>query len=143
MPAVERSIEIQASPATVWSFFATQEGLRAWWGAEIEIDMTVGGKHRHYVPEVNQWISGYVLEIVPAKQLILSWFEEDCDWVFPTRLVFTLEAIPGGTRVTHRYDGFAGIGKHTWERTMQAYDRGIDLHNMLGALKAVAERYGA
>lgn len=143
MPAVERSIEIQASSATVWSFFTTQEGLRTWWGAEIDIDMTVGGKHRHYVPEANQWISGYVLEIVPEKQLILSWFEEDCDWVFPTRLVFTLEAIPGGTRVTHRFDGFAGIGKPTWERTMQAYNRGIDLHNMLGTLKTVAEQHAA
>jgi uncharacterized protein YndB with AHSA1/START domain len=102
-----------------------------------------GGRDRHFVPKANQWISGYVLEIVPEQQLILSWLEEDCDWVFPTRLVLTLEAIPGGTRVTHRYDGFAGIGKPMWQRTMEAYKKGIDAHSLLAGLKAQAEQHAA
>lgn len=140
MPVVERSIEIQASPSTVWELLATQDGLRAWWAPDIEIDMRVGGKHRHYMAEANQWLSGYILEIEPEKHLIMSWFEEDTDWVHPTRLSFILEEIPGGTRVTQRYDGFAGIGKPTWERTMQAYQRGVEMHNLLADLKKLAEQ---
>lgn len=139
MPFVERSIEIQASPSVVWELLSTQEGLRSWWAENVEIEMKVGGKHRHFMAEANQWLSGYVLEIIPEKMLMLSWFEEDTDWLFPTRLTFTLEEIPGGTRVTHRYDGFAGIGKPTWERTMEAYNRGIDQHGLLAGLKALAE----
>jgi uncharacterized protein YndB with AHSA1/START domain len=143
MPVVERSIEIKASPRTVWNLLATQEGLRRWWAADLEIDMRVGGKHRHFVADHNQWISGYVLEIAPEQHLILSWFEEGTDWVHPTRLSFILEPIAGGTRVTQRYDGFAGIGKPTWEKTVQAYNSGIDQHGLLHELKKLAEAHAA
>lgn len=143
MPAVERSVEIQASPRTVWELLASPEGWRAWFQSDVEIDLRVGGKHRHYLAEYDQWISGYVLEIQPEREMVLSWFEEDSDWVFPTRLTFTLEAIPGGTRVTQRYDGFAGIGKPTWEKTVQDYNMGIDAYNLLAKIKAIAERHHA
>jgi len=139
MPMVERSVEIKASPKTVWTLMASQEGLRQWFWPDLEIDMRLGGGHRHYVAELDQWIVGTVLDIVPEQSLVLSWFEENTDWVHPIRLTFTLEAIPGGTRVTHRYDGFPGIGKPSWERTQRAYEIGADRHALLERLKAAVE----
>lgn len=138
-PVAERSIEIKASPHTVWGLLATEEGMRQWLDPAIEIDMKVGGGHRHYMPEFDVWLVGTVLEIVPEKLLVVSWIEKDTDWVHPIRLSFTLEAIPGGTRVTQRYDGFAGIGKPTWERTLESYQCGIEEHKLLEALKLVVE----
>lgn len=142
MPEVLRSVEIKASPKTVWSLLASQEGLRQWLHANLEIDMREGGAHRH-VHRDDTVISGYVLEIVPEQRLVISWFEEGGDWRFPIRLVFTLEAIPDGTRVTQCFDSFAGIGKPTWDRTQQAYSRGTDEHQTLARLKAAAERHAA
>jgi uncharacterized protein YndB with AHSA1/START domain len=139
MPVISRSVDIQARPSTVWNLLSTQEGMRRWLEPEITIDMRVGGDHRHINQHANQLITGKVLEIVPEKQLVLSWFEEGGDWVNPIRLVFTLEEIPGGTRVTMQWDGFAGIGKPAWERTMKAYEIGTERHGTLEALKRAAE----
>lgn len=101
--------------------------------------MRVGGAHKHYADEANVWIVGTVLEIIPEKSLVLSWFEENTDWVHPIRLSFRLEAMPGGTRVTQRFDGFPGIGKANWERTMRAYEVGTDQHALLQHLKEAVE----
>lgn len=139
MPIIRRSVEIKASPRTVWSLLATQEGLRQWLAPNLEIEMQVGGAHRHYMPEFDAWLVGTVLEIEPEKALVLSWMEKDSDWVHPIRLSFTLEEIPGGTRVTQQYDGFAGIGKPTWDRTYQAYQRGVEAHQLLEGLKRAVE----
>lgn len=139
LPIVERSVEVKASPKTVWTLMASQEGLRQWFESDLEIDMRLGGAHRHYADEADQWIVGNVLDIVPEKSLVLSWFEENTDWVHPIRLTFALEAIPGGTRVTQRFDGFPGIGKPNWERTERAYQIGTDQHALLQHLKDVVE----
>lgn len=143
MPNVTRSIEIQASPETVWSLMSTVEGLRQWWEPKVEIDLQVGGTYRFHVEEADTWISGYVLEMIPGVSLSLSWLEEGGDWQFPIRLTFTLEAIPGGTRVTKQFDGFAGIGKATWARTRDAYQIGSEQHKLLEVLKQVVEAHHA
>lgn len=132
MPAVNRSIEIKAPPSTVWQWLATPEALRRWLNANLEIDLRVGGSYRM----VNEGtsISGTVLEIVPEGSLLLSWMEEDGDWVHPARLLITLNPTPDGTRVTLTHDGFAGIGKPGWPGTVEAYQRGADRHRVLERL---------
>lgn len=47
--------------------------------------------------------------------------------------------IPGGARVTQRFDGFPGIGKAKWERTVKAYEIGTDQHALLQHLKEAVE----
>lgn len=148
MPTITRSIEIKARPATVWSLLASQGGMRQWLNANLEIDLQVGGRYRHISPGpdgTEQLITGHVLEMIPEKRLILSWFEDgpDTDWVYPIRLSFTLEAIPGGTRVTMVFDGFPGIGKASWPKTYEAYQRGVEEHDLLGHLCEAVVRHGA
>jgi uncharacterized protein YndB with AHSA1/START domain len=134
MPKVVRSIEIEAPPEAVWWWLASQATLRRWLSPNIEIDLTAGGAYRFLGPDETTWISGSVLELVPESALILSWLEEDRDWLHPGRLVITLVAKPAGTKVTLIHDGFAGIGKPDWRNTVQGYERGADRHQVLEKL---------
>jgi uncharacterized protein YndB with AHSA1/START domain len=137
MPQVTRSIEIRALPSIVWRWFATQEGLRRWISPNIEIDLRVGGAYRFLGPDDQTWISGTVLELVPEGSLILSWLEEGSGWLYPARLVLTLNASATGTRVTLIHEGFAGIGRSNWSKTLEGYERGADIHRVLEKLDAV------
>ena len=137
MPEVTRSIEIQARPSTLWRWFESQEALRRWLGSNLEIDLRVGGTYRLLSADEETWISGTVLEFVPEGKLVLSWLEEDAEWVHPGRLVIEIEAVSSGTRVTLIHDGFAGIGKLGWSNTFEAYERGVDRHGLLEKLAAL------
>lgn len=143
MPAVVRSIEIQAPPSAVWRWLATPEALRRWISPNFEVDLRVGGAYRLLNPGEDTWISGTVLELVPEGGLTLSWLEEGGDWVHPARLVITLTPTPAGTRVTLTHDGFAGIGKPGWPGTVQAYERGADRHQLLERLAELVAAGGA
>jgi len=143
VPAVVRSIEIQAPPSAVWPWLATPEALRRWLSPNLEIDLRVGGAYRFRNPGEETWISGTVLDLVPEGALVLSWLEEGGDWVHPARLLFTLAATAGGTRVTLTHDGFAGIGKPGWPGTVQAYERGADRHRVLERLADLVAAGGA
>lgn len=134
MPQVIRSIEIQASPKTVWRWLATQEALRHWISDNLEIDLRVGGAYRFLGPDDETWISGTVLELVPEKSLILSWLEEGSGWLNPARLAVTLAPAAAGTRVTLIHDGFEAIGRSDWPETVRDYERGADLHRVLDRL---------
>jgi uncharacterized protein YndB with AHSA1/START domain len=134
VPAVTRSIEIKAAPGSVWRWMSTPEGLRRWISPNLEIDLRVGGTYRMREAGDGTWISGTVLELNPENSLILSWLEEDGDWVHPARLVISLEKTPDGTCVSLIHDGFAGIGKPGWPDTVRAYERGTDRHRLLERL---------
>lgn len=137
MPIVLRTIEIKASPADVWRWLATPDGLRRWFSPNLEIDLQVGGAYRFLGPDDRTWISGTVLELAPETGLVLSWIEEDRGWVHPKRLSISLAATQAGTRVTLVHDGFAGIGKADWRATMEDYQRGADQHRILEKLAAI------
>lgn len=134
MPQVVRSIEIQAPPRAVWRWLATQEALRQWISPNLEIDLSVGGAYRMLGADGETSIRGVVLELTPERALVLSWMEEERGWVHPARLVITLEPAPVGTKVSLTHDGFAGIGKPGWAKTVEGYERGADHHRVLETL---------
>lgn len=134
VPAVARSIEIQAPPSAVWQWLATPEGLRRWFSPNLEIDLRVGGGYRLLSPEDDTWITGTVLELVPEGRLVLSWMEEGGTWVQPARLCIELSPTSAGTMVSLSHDGFAGIGTSAWQDTERAYELGADRHSLLDRL---------
>jgi len=137
MPQVVRVTDIAAPPSVVWRWFASQAALRRWISPNIDIDLVVGGAYRFLGPDEATWVSGVVLELAPEGRLVLSWMEEDRGWIHPGRLVITLQAIDGGTRVSLTHDGFAGIGKPGWPDTVRNYELGADRHRILQALAAL------
>jgi uncharacterized protein YndB with AHSA1/START domain len=122
---------------------ATPDALRRWLSPSLEIDLRVGGAYRLRGPDEKTWISGTVLELVPEDRLILSWLEEDRNWVHPARLVIALAPTPNGTSVSLCHDGFAGIGKPNWPDTLRAYERGADRHRILERLAELLSPVGA
>ena len=61
MPAVVRSIEIQAPPSAVWQWLATPDALRRWISPDLDIDLRVGGEYRMFGGDERTSISGRVL----------------------------------------------------------------------------------
>nr|WP_274635926.1 SRPBCC domain-containing protein [Microbacterium bovistercoris] len=135
MPDITRILDIAAPPSRVWAQFAEPAGMRSWLADDLDIDLQRGGEYRMTGPD-GTTITGTVLEIVPEGRLVLSWCEQDAGWRHPARLVFLLEAVTTGTRVTLRHDGFAGIGSPRWAAIEQAYVRGLAEHPVLEALAA-------
>lgn len=130
---VVRSVEIEAPPAAVWQWLATQEGLRQWISSNLQIDLYVGGSYRFLGPDGATWVSGTVLELIAERSLILSWLEEGSGWLGPARLVITLAPSSAGTRVTLIHDGFENIGSD-WSEAVADYERGADRHRILDRL---------
>jgi uncharacterized protein YndB with AHSA1/START domain len=65
-------------------------------------------------------VSAEFLEIQPPRKLVQTWSYDWDKTQAPTRLTYTLEDIPGGTRVVVRHEGFAtaeACGSHSggWE----------------------------
>lgn len=138
MPEVIRTIEIAAPPGVVWKWFASQEALRQWWAIpDLEIDLTIGGAFSMTAQDGRTRVSGRVLELNPERRLVLSWFQEHSEWMHPARLLFTLDPIDSGTRVSLQHDGFAGIGNASWQGVAEAYERGADAHSLLPKLAAL------
>ncbi len=134
MPAVVRSIDIQAPPSAVWMWLDNEAALRRWLSPSLEIDLEVGGTYHFLAPDGSTRISGTVLELVPEGRLVLSWLEEDAGWAHPARLVISLAPAAAGTTVTLIHDGFAGIGTDRWADTEKAYELGADRHRVLERL---------
>jgi len=137
---IERFIDIKASVSEVWSLMSTQEGMKQWFGSDIQIDMRIGGKYRLKNPEKTQVISGEILELISPETIVLSWYEENSDWVNPTRVMFRIEETSGGVRVHVTHSGFETIGKQGWKHTYTEYEKGWKRHHLLENLKERAER---
>jgi uncharacterized protein YndB with AHSA1/START domain len=130
---VVRSVEIGAPPGAVWHWLATQEGLRQWISSNLQIDLHVGGSYRFLGPDDATWVSGFVLELIEERSLILSWLEEGKGWLRSARLVIALAPTSTGTRVTLIHDGFENIGPD-WSDAVMDYERGADRHRILDRL---------
>ena len=93
------SIDIAASPETVFEYLTTNSGITAWMGQYADLDATAGG--RFAVDIAGHPVRGEFLEVVRPHRVVMSWgFAGSKD--LPTgasRVEFTLTAITSGTRV--------------------------------------------
>ena len=95
--SLDRTVVIQASPATVFSFFTDNERWAAWWGPGSTIEPKSGGRvYIRYPNGVES--SGEVVEVVAPERLIFT-YGFDSGTPIP----------PGSSRVTIRLEpaGFA------------------------------------
>ena len=54
---IERTVEIAHPPAKVWAALTTAEGLSAWFGQEVRIDLRPGGSARM------KWDNGHTADM--------------------------------------------------------------------------------
>ena len=107
---IERTVDIAHPPHTVWAALTTADGLSAWFGQQVTIDLRVGGAASM------SWTDG------PTVKMRVERVEEPSvfayTWEIPglpngdprrTYVEFTLEPADGGTRLTVIETGFAQL----------------------------------
>jgi uncharacterized protein YndB with AHSA1/START domain len=108
------SVEIKATPERVFRALASQDIVK-WWGSpelyrvtEWSGDVRVGGHWRSLGVDREGKpfeVSGEYVEVDPPKKLVQTWQPNWSNGPVTT-VTYRLDAIPGGTRVTVRHEGF-------------------------------------
>jgi len=68
---VEREMFIAAAPERVFQAFTTREGLEAWFGTRVEIDLRPGGVFNMWWQE--EYVVGEIVRFDRPRQLIFTW----------------------------------------------------------------------
>ncbi len=98
---LDRTVDIQASPATVFRFFTDSERWAKWWGTGSTIDARPGG--RVYVRHPNGIESeGEVVELAPPDRIVFTYGFTSGKPIPPgaSRVTVRLAPIAAGTRLT-------------------------------------------
>ena len=104
MDAIEREVTVPAAPDEVWSAVTESDEVSAWFGADAQLEVRPGGRG------VFRWPDGterhiLVEEVEPARKLSFRWLpfqrtpNGETVTLPSTRVVITLDEVPGGTRV--------------------------------------------
>src|SRR3712207_2525484 len=90
MPSVRREVVLPVPRERAWELLTDPGELREWLADDAELDPEPGGEVRADDRE------GVVEDVEPGRRLAFRWHDGDA----PSRVVWTLDDAPGGTRVT-------------------------------------------
>jgi len=102
---LDRTVLIEAAPATVFTFFTDSARWASWWGAGSAIDPRAGGslliRHANGIES-----SGEVLEVVPPERIVFTYGFTSGTPMPPgsSRVTIHLEPVGLGTRVRLSHD---------------------------------------
>jgi uncharacterized protein YndB with AHSA1/START domain len=94
-PWVERDTIVEATPEEVWEALTDEDRLEEWLAPEVELDPVEGGEI--VVRDGDQRRAGTVETVVEQERFAFTWSRPGQGESF---VEFTIEALPGGTRVT-------------------------------------------
>jgi uncharacterized protein YndB with AHSA1/START domain len=109
--SIEREVILPAPPARVWTALTQADQLSAWFGTRAAIDLRPGGEL------VFTWdgstgpsgsARGVIETIEPETRFVFRW-QSGANEVPMTRVDFTLEPHPEGTRLRVVESGFASL----------------------------------
>jgi uncharacterized protein YndB with AHSA1/START domain len=119
---VEVSVYIAAEPETVFPYFTDPGRYVQWMGRDATLQPVPGGSYHVFMAEGVE-AAGEFVEIDPPHRLVFTWGWTHDPAVPPgtTRVVVTLDAEPGGTRVTLRHHDLPDDGQRDhhskgWDR---------------------------
>jgi uncharacterized protein YndB with AHSA1/START domain len=92
---VERETLVEASPEEVWEALTEEDRLEEWLAPEVELDPVEGGEIA--VRDGDRERAGTVETIEEQERFAFTWSRPGEGESF---VEFTIEALPGGTRVT-------------------------------------------
>jgi uncharacterized protein YndB with AHSA1/START domain len=111
------SVDIAVPPERVFRALTSGIDVVKWWGSDetyrtesYVADLKAGGLWRAEGRSADgkpYSVSGEFLEVDPPYKLVQTW-KYDWDGEGVTTLTYRLEAIPQGTRLTVRHEGFRG-----------------------------------
>ncbi|MDB4955085.1 MAG: hypothetical protein JWO36_2654 [Myxococcales bacterium] len=113
------TVEIATTAERVFQAITDPRELMTWWGSPDayrahawESDLRVGGRWRAEGKSVDgkpYAVWGEFLEIIRPRKLVHTWLHDwDAPHATPTKVTYTLDDVPGGTRLTVRHEGFMG-----------------------------------
>src|SRR5215212_252926 len=94
-PWVERETMVEASPEEVWEALTDEDRLEEWMAPEVELDPTEGGEIS--VRDGDDHRTGTVETLEENERFAFTWSRPGEG---PSFVEFTIEALPGGSRVT-------------------------------------------
>ena len=92
---VERETLVEASPKEVWEALTDEDRLEEWMAPEVELDPVEGGEIA--VTDGEERRTGTVETVEEEERFAFTWTRPGEGESF---VEFTIEALPGGTRVT-------------------------------------------
>ena len=134
---IHASVEIAAPPERVFRALTDGSEVVRWWGSpdtyrleEFTADLRVGGQWRSRGVAADGkpfQATGEFLEVDPPRLLVQTW---NPDWApgLKTTLTYRLDAIPGGTRLTLRHEGF-GAHREAFEGHTRGWERVLGFLN--------------
>ena len=93
-PWVERETLVEASPEEVWEALTDEDRLEEWLAPDVELDPVEGGEIA--VRDGDDERAGVVETVEEAERFAFTWARPGQGESF---VEFTIEALPGGTRV--------------------------------------------
>jgi uncharacterized protein YndB with AHSA1/START domain len=109
--SIERELILPAPPERVWTALTRADQLSAWFGTEASVDLRPGGEVTF------RWdgstgprgaTRGVIETVEPPNRFAFRW-QPSQDSVQTTRVEFTLEPHPDGTRLRLVESGFASL----------------------------------
>jgi uncharacterized protein YndB with AHSA1/START domain len=94
-PWVERETLVEASPEEVWEALTDEDRLEEWMAPDVELDPVEGGEIA--IRDGDDRRSGTVQTVEEHERFAFTWSRPGEDESF---VEFTIEALPGGSRVT-------------------------------------------
>jgi uncharacterized protein YndB with AHSA1/START domain len=105
---IERQMTFPASRDDVWAAITEADQISKWFGTEAELDLRPGGEGVFRWDEIE--VRVLVEEVTPPSRFSYRWEPSQTPSGGPTTLVvFDLEEIEGGTRLSLVESGFAGL----------------------------------
>jgi uncharacterized protein YndB with AHSA1/START domain len=95
IPWVERETLVEASPDEVWEALTDEDRLEEWLAPDVELDPTEGGEIAVRDGEDERF--GTVETVEEGERFAFTWARPGEGESF---VEFTIEALPGGSRVT-------------------------------------------
>ena len=137
---IVRTLEIAHPPPKVWAALTTAEGLSAWFGDEVTIDLAPGG------PARMSWSNGYAVDmrievVEEPTTFAYTWqiYGLPKDDPRRTYVEFTLEPVGDGTRLTVVESGFAQLPPDAYRAAYDGNTKGwaSELDELVSYLDAV------
>ncbi len=94
-PWVERDTLVEATPEEVWEALTDEDRLEEWMAPDVELDPVEGGEIA--VRDGDDERAGTVETVEENERFAFTWSRPDEGESF---VEFTIEALPGGSRVT-------------------------------------------
>ncbi|MEV4895957.1 SRPBCC domain-containing protein [Nonomuraea sp. NPDC055795] len=134
---IEREVVLRHPVDRVWAALTTAEGLSRWFGSAAEIDLRPGGRAYFRWDDLGQESPATVTVVEAPHRFAFTWAIEGVDALLTT-VEFTLEEVPGGTRLRLVESGFAqaaaGVARSAHQANTHGWDAELaDLESYLDA----------